>query len=116
MLARADDFADALAAGPLAASLDAPLLLTFPDRLDRRVADEIERLRATCAVVVGGVQALSEEVADALRELGLEVDRIAGGDRFAVAASIADRIGTDGGAYVVDGASPGWTSSVASWL
>lgn len=117
VLARADDFADALAAGPLAASLDAPLLLTFPDRLDQRVADEIERLQARCAVLVGGVQALSEELADALRELGLDVDRIGGGDRFAVAAAIAERVGTDGGAYVVEGASDdptrGWPDAIA---
>lgn len=117
VLARADEFADALAAGPLAALLDAPLLLTPRDELDARVAELVEQLRATCAVLVGGVEALTEEVADALRDLGLTVERIAGADRFAVAAAIADRVGTDGGAYLVEGvhADParGWPDAIA---
>lgn len=62
VLARADQFPDALAGGPLAARLDAPLLLTGRDGLDARVAEEIERLGATGAVLLGGPSALSPAI------------------------------------------------------
>ena len=60
-----------LAGGPLARSLDAPLLLTAPDALSFATRDEIERLGATKAVVLGGAASLSRVVVDELeRDLG----------------------------------------------
>ncbi|TLM76529.1 MAG: hypothetical protein FDZ70_06500, partial [Actinobacteria bacterium] len=80
---------DALSASALAGALDGPVLLTMPDALPEVVADEIARLGASEAVVVGGVGAVSEGVADALETEGLTVTRIAGADRYATAAEVA---------------------------
>ncbi len=118
VVARADTYPDALAGGPLAASLGSPLLLTDPDRLSDGVADEAERLGADRAVLLGGEAALSPRVAADLVAAGLTVERVAGADRFATAAAIEDRLPADTGpAVVVEGmtAAPqrGWPDAVS---
>lgn len=92
VIARADDFPDALAGAPLATALGGPLLLTNPSSLDAAVAGELDRLGVREAVLLGGEAALSPAVAAALTSRGITVDRIAGGDRFATAAAVAERI------------------------
>lgn len=54
VLARGDDFADALTAGPLAAALNAPILLVRGGRIDAATAAEMNRLGATRAIPIGG--------------------------------------------------------------
>lgn len=120
VIARADDYADALAAGPLAVRLGAPLLLTGGDALDPRVAEEVQRLGATTAVLIGGEQALTPAVADGLPVADLT--RLAGADRFATAAVVADAVVDAGGdptsVYLVEGANAdpdrGWPDAVAA--
>src|SRR5690625_3438015 len=51
ILARTDDFADALASSPLADELGAPILLTGTGSLDSRTATEIERLGASTVII-----------------------------------------------------------------
>src|SRR5205823_8509465 len=53
VIASSAGFADAMVGGPLAARDDIPLLLTPPHQLDRRVRDEVVRLQATHAVLLG---------------------------------------------------------------
>lgn len=117
VLARADQYADALAGGPLAATLDAPLLLTGGAALDDVVAAEIERLAPATVVLLGGETALSAQVATDVAGLGVAtVDRMAGSDRFATAAAIAARVGP-GEPFLVQGADAdpgrGWPDAVA---
>lgn len=117
VLARADAYADALAGGPLAATLDAPVLLTGSGDLDAAAGEEITRLGATHAVLLGGVAALSEAVETGLHLLGVhEIERIAGANRFATAAAIAARVGGTG-AYLAEGANAdparGWPDALA---
>lgn len=88
VLARADDFPDALAGGPLAAAEDAPLLLTGRDELHGGVAAEIERLGAARVVLLGAEAALSDQVEAQAAALGVSVERIGGRDRYATAASV----------------------------
>jgi putative cell wall-binding protein len=96
VLARADDHPDALAGGPLAVHLGAPLLLTAPDGLSEAVAAELTRLGATQAVLLGGEQALTPQVATDLEALGMTVRRIAGPSRWATAAAIAAELPATG--------------------
>ncbi|AXV04755.1 Gamma-glutamyltranspeptidase [Euzebya pacifica] len=102
---------DALAGGPLAFAEGAPLLLTGPDALDDRVLAEFERLDAERVMVLGGEAAVSRAVTDALDAAGLSVDRVAGPDRFATAAAIAERLGGDE-AFVASGRAPADALSV----
>jgi Tol biopolymer transport system component len=63
VVARADAYPDALAGGPLAAALGAPILLTGSDGLDPILPAEIDRLGARTAYLLGGTGALSAAVA-----------------------------------------------------
>jgi hypothetical protein len=116
VIATAENYPDALAGGPLARKLDAPLLLTFRHELHPSTKAEIERLGATNAVLLGGTSALSTAVEDALKAMGLTTDRIAGTNRFHTAGLIADRVPATT-AYVTEGANPdprrGWPDAVA---
>jgi hypothetical protein len=91
VLARSDDFADALAGTPLAAAKDAPLLLTTPTGLDPRVEAEIERVAPKGATVylLGGPSALATSIDPQLGADGYVPARLAGADRFATAVAIA---------------------------
>ena len=116
VLGRSDAYADALAAAPLAATLDAPVVLNPSSTLHAGVAALIDRLGATEAVLVGGTGALGPAVADALRAKGVTVRRIAGANRFDTARLVASEIGgTD--AYLVEGVNAstdrGWPDAVA---
>lgn len=125
VVARADEYADALTGAPLARALDAPLLLSDADALPAAAAEEVARLGAERAVLLGGEAALGAGVAEALEAAGLTVERVAGTDRFATAAAIADRVAGPGGSgdgvaevLVVEGANAdparGWPDGVSA--
>ncbi|HBI55793.1 MAG TPA: hypothetical protein DDY38_03070, partial [Firmicutes bacterium] len=59
VLARGDDYADALAGVPLAYQLNAPILLTHTNRLITSTKDEIIRLGANKVIILGGTGAVS---------------------------------------------------------
>lgn len=117
VLGRADAYADALAAAPLAASLGAPVVLTAPAGLRSDVRSLVGRLGVTDVVLVGGTGAISEQVVTDLRAAGVtRVRRIAGANRFDTARLVAAELGgTD--AYLVEGANAdpgrGWPDAVA---
>ncbi|MHA7139623.1 cell wall-binding repeat-containing protein [Rossellomorea arthrocnemi] len=92
VLARGDNFPDALAGGPLAYSLDAPILLTKSTQLPEATKKEIIRLKAKKVVILGGTASVSSNVESQLKRLGLTIDRIAGKNRFDTAAQIAKRL------------------------
>lgn len=95
---------DSLVAGPLAKTLRGPVLLVQQDGLPASVRREIVRLGATRAVVVGGAAVVSAAVADAVRALGLTVERTSGQNRYQTAAAVARRIGGEAGvAFIVSG-------------
>lgn len=94
LLGRADLFSDTLAAG---SATGRPVLLTPSDRLDERTADELDRLGAERVTLLGGHEALSEDVAAALAEEGYEVGRLSGATRIQTALAIARRHHPDAG-------------------
>ncbi|PYZ96232.1 hypothetical protein CR205_17895 [Alteribacter lacisalsi] len=98
VLARGDDFADALAGVPLAYHYEAPVLLTRSDRLGDEIADEIARLTPEKVVILGGTNAVGEEVVADLLEVDstLQIDRVAGTTRYETAKEIAERVAPDG--------------------
>lgn len=105
VLARSDDFPDALAGGPLAGTVDGPLLLTRPDELSQASADELQRILDDGATVylLGGESALSDQVTRDVEDLGLTVERLAGGSRYATATEIAQQVPESSTAVVVSG-------------
>lgn len=118
VLARYNDYADALAGAPLAAKYDAPLLLTHSNKLTASTKEEIERLGASKVVVLGGTAAVGKEVVDQLTDLGLSIDRVSGANRVETAAEVAKILAEDSEvkeAVVVDGYNFPDALSVASY-
>ncbi|MCU1462229.1 MAG: putative cell wall binding repeat 2-containing protein [Acidimicrobiales bacterium] len=91
VVARSDDYADALAGAPLAVARQAPMLLNPTAALDPRVQAEIERAlpKGGTVFLLGGLSALSQSVQDAIAGDGYNVIRYQGADRFATALTIA---------------------------
>lgn len=94
VLARHDNFPDALAGTPLAGAKEGPLMLTPTSGLDPRVRDSLKRLVPAGGTVylLGGEGALSPQVDADVRAAGYSVLRLAGGDRFATAVRIAQEV------------------------
>lgn len=99
------NFPDALSAGPVAAALGGPLLLTSPTSLSADVIAEINRLNPDKIYVVGGPGAVSNAVYAALTPLAGEIERISGPDRYATSRAVtALGFGTADTVYVATGA------------
>lgn len=97
VVARADQFPDALAAVTLAAEVRGPLLLSNSDGLSAATAEELQRLGVRTVSLAGGTSALSTQVEEDLAALGIAVQRVGGADRFETAAVIAHAVVDLGG-------------------
>lgn len=88
VLVSAVAFPDAVTGTGLAGALDGPVLLTWPDRLPERTAQALEALGVRSVHVVGGESAVGDEVLAQLPD-DVDVQRVAGEDRYATAAAVA---------------------------
>ncbi len=98
-------FPDALAAGPVAARRDGPVLLVNggSGALDAGTAAALERLGVGWVGVVGDETSVSAGIASGLTSARIDVDRYAGADRFATAAQLAREFGVVETAYLASG-------------
>jgi len=102
-------YADALSAAPLAATSEAPVLLTSGAALSYATARELVRLKADTVVIVGGTGSVSDRVVADLRKTGRvrTISRIAGANRYDVSANVAKALAKKRGpaktAFVVSG-------------
>ena len=109
VLARENDFADALSGAALAVVVDGPLLLSHTGELTPDTAAELQRVLAPGATVhlLGGAAALGATVEAAVGDLGFTPDRHAGATRFETAVAIADAVeaaaGVAGTVLLADG-------------
>ena len=105
------NFPDALAGGPLAAAMGGPILLAGTDTIPAATAQAIGTLRPERIVILGAsgvVGPNAEATLNALLQAATpgapDVERIAGIDRFATAAAIADEFAAPGGrVYIANG-------------
>jgi YVTN family beta-propeller protein len=105
VLARADTFPDALVGAPLAAAKNAPLLFTSGTTLPVVTEAEIRRvlLPGKAAYLLGGPQAIPNQIVAQLTALGYSPIRIAGGDRFETAVAVADALGDPNTIFLASG-------------
>ncbi len=98
ILASGESAVDAAAAAGLAASKGAPVLLTTPNRLSRAVEDFLVEQFVAEVFIIGGLEVVSQRVEDDLLALDTVdvVTRLAGPDRYATSAAIADEMGSFG--------------------
>ncbi|HEX2884698.1 MAG TPA: cell wall-binding repeat-containing protein [Candidatus Limnocylindria bacterium] len=84
------NFPDALSGGPAAGRQGGPILLTNATSLPQVTRDELARLQPQRIVILGGTGVVSDSVAAALQAYTSQpVQRLAGADRFATAAAVA---------------------------
>ncbi|MCT2177703.1 cell wall-binding repeat-containing protein [Brachybacterium muris] len=108
-------YSDALGAGAAAAGDgNAVLLLTRQGSLPTATVKALEKLRPRTIKVIGGTATISSSVENALKPYALErVVRIAGKDRYEVAANVSRDLGAwSGTVYVASGA--GFSDAVAA--
>lgn len=107
IVVRHDLFPDSLTSSVLAKAVDAPILLTPSNKLDPRVAEEIERLGAKMAYIVGGEVSITPTTAEEIKAITGETERIGGPDRYDTSALVAEKvvsiIGKKGTAVIASG-------------
>ena len=92
VLATSEGYWDALSANSLAGSLNAPVLLTKHGQLPEQTIAELQRLKTSKVVVCGGENAISNDVVAQLKELNIEVERVAGQMASDTANDIAKKL------------------------
>ncbi|MGH7749105.1 MAG: cell wall-binding repeat-containing protein, partial [Candidatus Dormibacteria bacterium] len=105
VLARADQYPDALAGVPLAAAKGGPLLLSESASLDTATQAEIQRVLPSGGTVylLGGSGALSTSIDTALQGLHYSATRLAGASRFSTAVAVAKALGDPNQVFEVTG-------------
>jgi putative cell wall-binding protein len=93
IIARGDDFPDALAGAPLAYHYNAPILLV--NSKDKNIHSvtkkEIKRLGAKNAFILGSTNAVPASISEELKKMGITIKkRFAGNGRFDTARQIAE--------------------------
>ncbi|MHB1653241.1 MAG: cell wall-binding repeat-containing protein [Desulfitobacteriaceae bacterium] len=116
ILARGDDYPDALAGAVLAHKLNAPLLLTDSGSLAPAVLTEIQRLQAQKVYLLGGTGALSLAVEQALQSAHISFQRLQGKDRYETSAAIASAVtGHSDKAFLASGSGFADALSISSY-
>jgi putative cell wall-binding protein len=94
-------FADAIAAGAMAADLGYPVLLTDTDELSTGTADYLGDSPITDVLIMGGTTAVSDAVEQQLQAIVPgEVTRVASDSRFGTSVEVAKARGIDSAAEV----------------
>jgi ell wall binding domain 2 (CWB2)/WD40-like Beta Propeller Repeat len=109
VLARSDNFPDALAGTPLARAKNAPILLTPPGALDARTSAELTRVLGAgsgkTVFILGGPAAVAPGVESALISQGYMVTRLAGATRCETAVEVAKELGSPTTLFLATGLS-----------
>ncbi|WP_461614284.1 cell wall-binding repeat-containing protein [Clostridium sp. Marseille-QA1073] len=82
-------FADALCSTPLSKAVDGPILLTHANKLPEVTKNEISRLGVKKVYIVGGTGAVSKNIENQIKSMGIQVQRLGGKDRYETSLLIA---------------------------
>jgi serine protease Do len=92
ILAYGENFPDALAAAPLAKKYSAPILLTTSHSLPSVTKQSLIDLKVKNVFIVGGTAVIDSSVEKEVTDLGINVVRLAGVDRYDTAIEIAKQL------------------------
>lgn len=92
LLATGESFPDAIAAGPLAARLSRPIVLTEPDALSDEASEALAAINAEDVRILGGTGAVSAAAAGQVAMVPgvTNVARLQGADRYLTSIAIAE--------------------------
>ncbi len=88
IVATTNGYYDALSASGLAGLLDCPILMTSPTSLTDATSALIKSRKVKNVIVVGGLSAVSDNVFNQIKKLGVSVERVAGGTAIGTANKI----------------------------
>lgn len=103
VIVNGENYPDALAAAPLAAKYEAPILLTGADSLNAYTSSEISRLNVKNVFIVGGKGVVSQSVEDSLKSRDIKVTRLSGDDRYGTALEVAKKVGKSKEVVLING-------------
>lgn len=92
IIVNSEKIADSLSVGVLAHKINSPILLTDFDEINQSTLKEIQRLKSTNIILVGGTQSISKSQETNLIKQGYNVRRISGKDRIATSFEIAKEL------------------------
>lgn len=98
-----DAYADAITAIPYAYQKNAPVLLTNKSSLSSATKNRLLELKTKNVIIVGGTPAISNDVVNQIKKLGISVKRIAGSTRYETAAKVANAMSSTSKAVVANG-------------
>lgn len=93
IIANSHNYPDVITAVPLASKYKAPILLNEKGSLNSKNLDEIKRLKAYKVIIVGGSDSISNRVETSLKDSGVNVERIAGKNRYSTSIEVAKELG-----------------------
>ncbi|KFF55302.1 N-acetylmuramoyl-L-alanine amidase [Bacillus subtilis] len=96
-------YPDAISAVPLAYQKNAPLLYTNTKKLSGETKNRLKELHTKNVIIVGGTPAVSENVANQIKNLGISVKRIGGSSRYETAAKVAKEMKSTSKAIILNG-------------
>ena len=97
ILARSDDFADAMSATGLAGALDAPIVLTDRYCLSDDAVKTLRTLKVSRVYIIGGTGAMPGDFESELSALGIASSRLYGAARYDTSVECAQKIAELGG-------------------
>ncbi|NMN02025.1 InlB B-repeat-containing protein [Bifidobacterium panos] len=117
IVASGANYPDALSASGLSGVLDAPIVLTEPNALSSQTVTQLERLKPSKIIIVGGTSAVSEKVASQLKSYASSVTRQGGATRYDTSYLLYEQGGKSWGttAIVASGAGYADALSVSSY-
>ena len=86
-----DQYADALAIGPVSAKQNKPILLTRTGALPKDTKDALVNFKVKKATIIGGEVVISKAVENDLKKMNITVERVFGKDRFETALNISKK-------------------------
>lgn len=100
VIVSSEDFFGALCAVPLASKFNCPILFTEKDALNKETKEEINRIKAKNAYIIGDTIFQSTE--QQLKEIVTNIYRISGKDKVDISNNIASVIGESNKIFVVN--------------
>ncbi len=114
IIASGQDFPDALSASALCKSKDAPILLADSKALSLETIGELQRLKATQAIIVGGTSVIGINIEKQLKKLGITTTRVGGVDRYDTSNKVAKLSNLNNGIIIATGSDFPDALSIAS--
>lgn len=87
-----ESLVDAISVTSLAYAKDAPIITTKWKNIDKKTLNYIEDLGVKKITIIGGLRAVSRTSERDLQEMGIEVERISGADRYETSLQVATEL------------------------